>query len=59
MAVTRIRLIQVRYVAGDPADAERRRRTLLELQVQSILLAAQAAKTKRATEELRKGGKGD
>lgn len=59
MAVARIRLIQVRYVAGDPADAERRRRSVLELQVQSILLAAQAAKAKRAAEKPKKGGKGD
>jgi hypothetical protein len=59
MAVTRIRLIQVRYVASDPADTERRRRTLLELQVQSILLAAQASKAKRAAEKPKKGGKGD
>jgi len=59
MAVTRIRLIQVRYVAGDPADGERHRRAVLELQVQSILLAAQAAKAKRTAGEPKRGGKGE
>ena len=43
MAVTRIRTVRVRFVKPPPEEAERRRRTLLQLQVQSILKAHQAA----------------
>ena len=43
MAVTRIRKVQVRFVEVSPEEAERRRRTLIELQVRSILNAHRAA----------------
>ena|GEM_PF-5038995 len=43
MAVTRIRKVLVRFVSIPPEEAERRRRTLLELQVRSILNAHRAA----------------
>lgn len=43
MAVTRIREVHVRFVKLPPEEAERRRRTLLQLQVRSILNAHRAA----------------
>ena len=43
VAVTRIRKVQVRFVEVPPEEAERRRRTLLQLQVRSILNAHRAA----------------
>ena len=43
MAVTSIREVHVRFVKLPPEEAERRRRTLLELQVRSILNAHRAA----------------
>jgi hypothetical protein len=55
MAITPIRVLRVRYVPVDPAEAERRRRRLLELQVRSILAAAQAERTGRPAEP-KKGG---
>ena len=58
MAITPIRVVRVRYVPGDPTEADRRRRTLLELQVRSILKAAQDEASGRPTES-RKGEKGD
>jgi len=43
VAVTRIRKVQVRFVEVSPEEAQRRRRTLVELQVRSILNAHRAA----------------
>ena len=43
LAVTPIRKVEVRFVRIPPEEAERRRRTLLELQVRSILNAHRAA----------------
>jgi len=50
MAITPIRVLRIRYVPVDPAEAERRRRTLLELQVRGILRAAQAETAGRRAE---------
>lgn len=50
MTITPIRVLRIRYVPVDPVEAERRRRTLLELQVRSILKAAQAEKAEHQAE---------
>jgi len=58
MAITPIRVVRVRYVPGDPTEADHRRRTLLELQVRSILKAAQVETAVR-TAEPEKGENGE
>jgi hypothetical protein len=58
MAITPIRVLRIRYVPVDPIEAERRRRTLLELQVRSILKAAKLV-TEDPPAESKKGESGE